>query len=321
MKEFTLKKEGKKVAEDVVDLTLTTSSYSENVKKFDYKELNGEEKIIAFEGVRVFFGELSTEGLIDFDVSYDNPFALLSFEIEGGHGFILENTNLPILEIASDTFNCSFIPTFKGSMFYVKEKRKYVTFVFSKNYITNLLKFYFPKIGKPYLNLMSENNYFNIFSKSKEIPFAVHCILNEIINCCYEGEIKEAYLKMKITEIFVVIFTLLGTKRLSDNDFLAERTRDFVLKHYTDKITLDRIAKELTTNKTKLKSVFKNRFKTSIISFKTEIQMIEAKKLFNSKKFTVAEVAYRIGYKNPQHFSTAFKKHFDITPTEYLKKI
>lgn len=321
---FTLKKNGKAVAKDVINLTLNTSSYTENNKKFDYAVLNGEEKVITFEGIQIFFGEVSTNGLINFDVIYDTPFVLLTFEIEGGHGFKTKDSDLPLLEMISNTCNCSFIPSFNGSMFYTSEKRKYFTCIFSKDFVSNLLKFHFPRVGKPYLNLIKRNKHFNLFSESKKIPITVHNILNEIINCYYEGDIKEAFLRTKITEIFVELLAEFNKKSknsLSENDILAEETKDFILKNFAAKITLDDISKELTTNKTKLKIVFKNRFNTSIFAFKTKVQMTEAKKMFHVKQFTIAEVAYRVGYKNPQHFTTAFKKQFDITPSHYLKSI
>lgn len=321
---FTLKKNGEIVAKDVVDLSLNTSSFIENNRTFDYAVLNGKETVINFEGIQIFFGEVSTKGLVDFDVKYDTPFVLLTFEIEGGHGFKMKNSDLPILEVPSNTCNCSFVPHLDGTMFYTSEKRKYFTCIFSKDFVRSLLKFHFPKVGKPYLNLLKQNKQFNVFSKSKKIPFTVHNILNEIINCYYEREVKEAFLRAKITEIFVELlaeFKNTSKENLSENDILAEETKNFILKNFATKITLDEISKELTTNKTKLKTVFKNRFNNSIFAFKTEVQMTEAKKLFSTKQFTIAEVAYRVGYKNPQHFTTAFKKYFDVTPTNYLKSI
>lgn len=320
---FTLKKNGKTIAKDVVNLTLNTSSYIENSKRFNYTVLNGEEKVITFEGIQIFFGEVSANGLIDFDVIYDTPFILLTFEIEGGHGFKTKNSDSSLLEIASNTCNCSFIPSFNGTMFYTSEKRKYFTCIFSKEFMSNLLKFHFPKVGKPYLNLIKQNKHFNVFGESKKIPFAIHNILDVIINCYYEGEIKEAFLKTKITEIFVELlaeFKSTSKNNLSEDDILAEETKNFILKNFAAKITLDGISKELTTNKTKLKTAFKSRFNKSIFTFKTEVQMTEAKKMISTKNFTIAEVAYQVGYKNPQHFTTAFKKYFNITPTNYSKQ-
>jgi AraC-like DNA-binding protein len=34
---------------------------------------------------------------------------------------------------------------------------------------------------------------------------------------------------------------------------------------------------------------------------------------------TAAEVAYALGYRTPQHFSAAFKKHFGVSPKSMRK--
>ena len=38
--------------------------------------------------------------------------------------------------------------------------------------------------------------------------------------------------------------------------------------------------------------------------------------LLESKKYSVAEVGFMIGYSNPSHFSKAFRDHFGVLPNE-----
>ncbi|GJM36606.1 MAG: hypothetical protein DHS20C18_56070 [Saprospiraceae bacterium] len=47
-------------------------------------------------------------------------------------------------------------------------------------------------------------------------------------------------------------------------------------------------------------------------------RMKKAKELLAQQKLTVAEVAYKVGFDLPNSFSRAFKKEFNITPTEYV---
>ncbi|MCX2475010.1 ATP-binding protein [Pedobacter sp. MC2016-05] len=49
------------------------------------------------------------------------------------------------------------------------------------------------------------------------------------------------------------------------------------------------------------------------------IRMEHALKLLKNKVGTVAEIAYMVGYGNPQNFSTAFSKHFGFSPSEAQK--
>lgn len=45
-----------------------------------------------------------------------------------------------------------------------------------------------------------------------------------------------------------------------------------------------------------------------------------AKKYILERNFNINEISDRVGFKNTTHFITSFKKHFGITPNEYLKK-
>jgi len=35
----------------------------------------------------------------------------------------------------------------------------------------------------------------------------------------------------------------------------------------------------------------------------------------------VSDLAYRVGFQDPKYFSTAFKKEFGVTPTEFLENL
>lgn len=54
----------------------------------------------------------------------------------------------------------------------------------------------------------------------------------------------------------------------------------------------------------------------SIFSSFQRHRMSEARKLLEESKYNVAEVAYRVGYANPSHFSRAFSRYFGVPPKE-----
>ena len=53
-------------------------------------------------------------------------------------------------------------------------------------------------------------------------------------------------------------------------------------------------------------------------AFLRRMRLERAAQLLAARTGTVAEVAYRVGFKNADHFSTAFRKHFGHTPTEHF---
>ena len=54
--------------------------------------------------------------------------------------------------------------------------------------------------------------------------------------------------------------------------------------------------------------------------FIRNIRLEQAAKLLSEGKINITQVAYAVGYNNQTHFSTVFKKHFGMSPTEYAQK-
>jgi len=45
----------------------------------------------------------------------------------------------------------------------------------------------------------------------------------------------------------------------------------------------------------------------------------QAKKILTSGDHTISEVAYGVGFKDPNYFTRIFKKEYGITPSEYVE--
>ena len=69
------------------------------------------------------------------------------------------------------------------------------------------------------------------------------------------------------------------------------------------------------TNQQTLKKGFKELFGTTIWGYYNNLRMETAKDLLINQEKSIAEVADNIGYKNPQHFTVAFKKKYGILPS------
>ncbi|MFQ9937062.1 MAG: helix-turn-helix domain-containing protein [Parasutterella excrementihominis] len=42
-----------------------------------------------------------------------------------------------------------------------------------------------------------------------------------------------------------------------------------------------------------------------------------AENLLKENKLSIKQISYSVGFKTPAHFSTAFKKRHEMTPSEY----
>ncbi len=54
--------------------------------------------------------------------------------------------------------------------------------------------------------------------------------------------------------------------------------------------------------------------------FVINIKLKEAARIIKEENKTISETAYLVGFSDPKYFSQTFKKHFGMTPSQYLNK-
>lgn len=92
-------------------------------------------------------------------------------------------------------------------------------------------------------------------------------------------------------------------ERLDDSNFNVEALADAV---GLSRVQLHRRVKEITG--------------ITVGEFIRNLRLQQAARLLEGGDNTISQVAYSVGFSNPTHFSAAFKKHFGVTPSEYLAK-
>lgn len=191
------------------------------------------------------------------------------------------------------------------------------------------------------LGLLPENESWSMQLREKiykkhrifpEIPSAIsaaqHRALQNILDCPLTGKLGMLMIETSIIQLTVLLVeSQLLQNMISTEQKLSHRDRDMVeaLKTYlTDTFLEDHsisdLARHFGTNTNKLMSLFKKVFGRSIFEYITDLKMDYAKRLLLDEGRFVVEVARNIGYKNPNHFSTAFKKKFGINPSRLKYK-
>ncbi|MGS2765064.1 helix-turn-helix transcriptional regulator [Sinomicrobium sp. M5D2P9] len=151
----------------------------------------------------------------------------------------------------------------------------------------------------------------------------MHFLLRDIVQSTEENHFRKTFLYARILELLLLQTQQYGdpyTEALKD---ISHSDRDkiysakaYLLKNYSQKITLPQLARKIGTNEFLLKNGFKTVFGTTVFGCIHHLRMTKAKKLLLEQKLTISQVSDIAGYKNPQHFSTAFKKKFGMTPSK-----
>ena len=74
------------------------------------------------------------------------------------------------------------------------------------------------------------------------------------------------------------------------------------------------LARAVGLNEAKLMRAFKQIYGATIFDFAQQLRMDLAKKLIETTDLSVTEIALEVGYEYSSNFTTAFKRHFGITP-------
>ena len=82
----------------------------------------------------------------------------------------------------------------------------------------------------------------------------------------------------------------------------------------------DELAVTFELPRNTLKEGYRYLFGKTIHQFHADHKLESAMQMLASGELLVKEIAFRIGYQNPSHFISAFKKKFGFTPKQYLKQ-
>jgi AraC-like DNA-binding protein len=98
------------------------------------------------------------------------------------------------------------------------------------------------------------------------------------------------------------------------------KVRKHIMENIDEIPDLDQLAHKFELPRNTLKEGYKFLYGSSLHQFHTDYKMESAMQLLSSGEMLVKEIAFHIGYQNPSHFITAFKKKFGFTPKQFLKQ-
>ena len=150
-------------------------------------------------------------------------------------------------------------------------------------------------------------------------------LMNEVC-LIYNGnnEYKSALIRKIVTEILIEICvnhkdTSYDTSVFTNSGI--ERTNavlDYIREHYSEKITLDMMAKEIGISKYYLCREFKKITSYSVVEYINRLRCCRACEMIN-KGMTIREASEKCGFDSLPYFTETFKKYVGLLPSD-LKK-
>ncbi len=106
-----------------------------------------------------------------------------------------------------------------------------------------------------------------------------------------------------------------------NDELLMERIMKSVNKNLSNSdFNVDMLTQEVGISRAQLHRKMKEMTGISTSEFIRNIRLEQAARLLREQKINITQVAYTVGFSNLAHFSTIFRKHFGISPSEYMEQ-
>lgn len=110
-------------------------------------------------------------------------------------------------------------------------------------------------------------------------------------------------------------------RRESDAAALAENVRVYLQENYDKPVDFSALADSLAVSAPYLSKLFHEQTGSSPSKYLTDIRMRQARKLLMDTNLTVKEIAVRVGFPDPFHFSRSFRNAVGISPVQFREEL
>ena len=139
-------------------------------------------------------------------------------------------------------------------------------------------------------------------------------------------DIVIGYLKVKFQELFLYLTAVKNNMSYSDRQYfaknnieIAKKINEYVLQNFTETITYEKLSETFNIKITTMKNCYKSIYGETINDTIIKKRLEEAALLLKNSALSITGIAIQVGYTDHSKFSNAFKKRYNLTPSEYKK--
>jgi len=161
------------------------------------------------------------------------------------------------------------------------------------------------------------------FSSVRNITPAMQIALQQMLDCPYQGVMKQMFLESKAIEVLVLWFDQAGSDdpplyrpagpTVVDADRIYQ-AKEILLQHLDNPPSLLGLARQVGLNDCTLKRGFKQVFGTTVFGLLRQHRMEKARSLLLENQHPITAIAQAVGYTNLSAFSSAFRKQYGVSP-------
>ncbi len=176
------------------------------------------------------------------------------------------------------------------------------------------------------LQALTNDEFPTSFYRQGTITPEMRVILHQLLQCPYQGAIKQMYLEGKVLELTALQFAQFAEEdtarqhapRLKQDEIeRLYHARDILIHRLDHPPSILSLAHQVGLNDFKLKQGFRQVFNTTVFGYLRDYRLEQARLLLAENQLTVQQVARAIGYTHSGYFAKAFRQKFGIGPKAY----
>jgi len=118
-------------------------------------------------------------------------------------------------------------------------------------------------------------------------------------------------------QAFNVFHNLFQLRRAGRFPLPLVKAIDFIGARYADQLQLSDAADAAQVSSAYLSRLFTEHLQTTFIDYLTELRVEKAERLIRTTRMSIKEVAFAVGYRDPNYFGKIFRKATGLPPTVY----
>ena len=286
---------------------------------FFNRSFNGWYKEQIFENFKIGYGTLNGADKKRIKFSFTGETIALIFILKGSLSMNIHNP-LYTNHFKTNEHNIFYYTSAKDAIEITDHTVSMVRINFSVNFFNQFL----PEDHKfeNFRNQIKQHKSRKLDKQNYQITPQMHLIIDNILHSKRKGFYRKISMNALVFELLLLQLDMFsqGNKQ---NPQVCDTTKiikikEFLDHNYTKPLTLECLCKTFGTNEFALKKGFKSTFGNTVFGYISDLKMYKAQHLLKKDNLSIGEVSEIIGYKNAQHFSTAFKKKFGLTPSKFM---
>lgn len=145
--------------------------------------------------------------------------------------------------------------------------------------------------------------------------------------CDADHRVQKGYLRLKVLELFYLLSEHLPDEEVKVSSYYPSSTiskikslKESLMADFDKKTSLQSLANFYGLGRTTMMECFKAIYGKSIYAFQKEYKMQMAAQLLSTTELSISEIAIKMGYSNPNKFSSAFKTATGLSPRAYRRR-